>query len=357
MTPHFLIRWAADAIATWAREAPTSADGPHARIALCGPVIAGRGAIQVIPTWATETPPGTWVEAQLRVGSGEAWAKLFRVAVWDSAVAESRRTSFGAQTSPAGYLSTDTLMLAQPAAALQARVLLCAEPGAPMPELESLALCLTARGDESAPRGHGSAQSAARPSALRLPLLISQHFSYPDHAPLWSSPTALAMVLAYWHERTGYASLAPFLATESVPAIVAPMVYDPGWDGTGNWAFNTAFAASLGLTAYVTRIGSLAQLARWTDAGVPVPICIRWGPGELDGATGRSAGHITVVTGLAGERVLVAEPAARDPAVVARSYRADQLYACWQRASGGAAYLIHPQGWRTPRPGDGDAWT
>jgi hypothetical protein len=164
------------------------------------------------------------------------------------------------------------------------------------------------------------------------------------------------MALAYWHAHTGDPRLAPYASPAAVLALAVPAVFDPGWDGTGNWAFNTAVAANLGLVAYVTRLHSLDQLARWTAAGVPVPISIRWKPGELDGALGSSAGHITVVTGFDGDRVLMAEPAAREQAAVACSYRAEQLFACWQRASGGMAYIVHPPGWPRPAPGTGDAW-
>ncbi len=377
--PHTLIRWDADALTQWAHETPTSADGPAARVVLGGPLVAAHNVGTIIPTWAAVTPPGSWVEVQVRVCLGAADGQVFRIAAWDSAASASRRTSFAAQHGPAGHLSTDTLLLSRPAETLQARVLLCAEPGAALPTIESLALCLTAQAAEARPSAVSCQLSAVscqpsadsrqptavssqlsadsrQPSALRLPLLLSQYLSFPKYGHLWCSPTSLAMVLAYWHERTGDAHLAPFLAPESVSATVAPMVYDPGWGGTGNWAFNTAFAGALGLTAYVSRMHSLAQLARWTNAGVPVPLSMRWEPGELDGAAGRSAGHITVVTGFVGDRVLMAEPAARDLATIVRSYRADQLYACWQRASEGVVYLIHPQGWPTPKPGDGDAW-
>ncbi len=351
--PHTLIRWDADAIAGWERAAPTVADDPRARVALLGPLVAGGAAVEVIPTWAAETPAGAWIEVQLLVTRGEA-DRLFRVAAWDNAPADSRRGSFDAQAGPDGRMATDTVLLATPSDGLRARVLLCAEPGADMPELTALSLCLTAEGAARPPeRGEADALPA---SSLHMPLLISQYLSYPEYGPLWCSPTSVAMLLAYWHQRTGDPRLAAFLAPESVPATVAPMVYDPGWEGTGNWAFNSAFMASLGLSAYVTRFHSLAQLARWTAAGVPVAISIRWEPGELDGALGRSPGHITVVTGFLGDRVLMAEPATRDPATIARSYRADQLFACWQRASSGVVYLAHPFGWRGPAAGPGDAW-
>jgi hypothetical protein len=134
------------------------------------------------------------------------------------------------------------------------------------------------------------------------------------------------------------------------------MVYDPAWEGTGNWAFNTAYASSLGLTAYVTRMHSLAQVARWTDAGVPVVCSLAWKPGDLDGAPGTTVGHLNLIVGFAGEHVLVAEPASRDMGQIMRRYRANQFYNCWQRNSNGAVYVIHPPGWPRPTPGPGDAW-
>jgi hypothetical protein len=189
---------------------------------------------------------------------------------------------------------------------------------------------------------------------LHLPLLLSQ-YSY-DPRSAWCSPTSLAMVLAYWHKQTGDLRLRPFLVPECVPAAVAPMVFDPGWEGTGNWAFNTALAAALGLNAYFSRLHSLAQLARWTAAGVPVIVSVAWEEGEIEGAVGRTSGHITVVRGFEGDRALMAEPAARLPAPVERAYSAAQLFHNWQRTSQGGVYLIYPQGWAHPEPGDGDAW-
>jgi hypothetical protein len=356
MPPHTLVRWDAEAIAGWEREAPAPADDPQARIVIIGPETDAHGAVEAIPTWQADTPPGSWVELQLRARFGDRWSRFYRVAAWDGALTGSRRGSFDAQADADGQLATDTLLLTAPADALQARALLCAEPGADMPELEALAICLTAAGER--PAAALASQPSAlspQPAALTLPLLLSQ-YSYPDGGAAWCSPTTLTMALAYWHARGGDPRLEPFTAAQAVPDRAVPLIFDPGWDGTGNWAFNTALAASLGLTSYVTRLHSLEQLARWTAAGVPVPISIRWEPGELDGPIERSSGHITLVTGVAGDRVLMAEPAGRDESAVAFSYRADQLYACWQRASRGAVYILHPPGWPRPEPGEGDAW-
>ena len=42
--PHTLVRWDADAIATWERVGPTAEDEPAARVALLSPPIDSRGA-------------------------------------------------------------------------------------------------------------------------------------------------------------------------------------------------------------------------------------------------------------------------------------------------------------------------
>src|SRR5690606_5521880 len=77
----------------------------------------------------------------------------------------------------------------------------------------------------------------------------------------WCSPTSLAMVLDYFdalpppHE---YAWVEPQLPDRFVPYI-ARACFDHTYNGTGNWAFNTAFAATRGLEAFVTRLRSLAE--------------------------------------------------------------------------------------------------
>lgn len=348
--PHSLIYCSADDIAGWERAAPDPSDDPQARVALLGPELPAAAAIEAIPSWAAETPPGSWIELQLRARRGAHWSRFYRIAAWDDTLAGGRRTSFDSQRDEDGRVATDTLVLAGPADALQARVLLCAEPGADMPDLAGLTICLTREAPAPAP-----AISGLPASRVELPLLLSQH-AY-ESGGGWCSPTTVAMALAYWRDRVGEPRLAPFAGPACVPDLTAPGIYDPAWKGTGNWSFNVAFAAAHGLTAYVTRMHSLAQVARWTAAGVPVILSVAWQEGQLENAPGSTNGHLTMAVGSAGERVLMAEPASRGgPEAVARSYRADQLHACWQGNSSGTVYLIYPPGWPRPEPGPGDAW-
>ena len=82
------------------------------------------------------------------------------------------------------------------------------------------------------------------------------------------------MLLAYWHTRTGTARLAAFADRAAVSQLVAPCVYDPVYNGYGNWGFNTAYAAAQGLDAYLACFDSMAQLERWVAASVPVVISV-----------------------------------------------------------------------------------
>ncbi|NTW04238.1 MAG: peptidase C39 family protein, partial [Oscillochloris sp.] len=302
-------------------------------------------------TWGADTSPESWIEIQLRARLYDHWSKFYRVAVWDAALTASRRTSLSSQGDLDGRLATDTLLLAAPADAIQVRVLLCAAPGADMPDLDYLTLC----GSDRRQLVDALSLASVQQHMLRLPILLSQFLSF-SGGEGWCSPTSLAMCLAYWRQFTGDRRLSAFCDAACVPNLVVPMVYDPAWQGTGNWAFNTAYAASLGLTAYVTRMHSLAQVARWTAAGVPVICSLSWQLAEIDEAPGTTSGHLDVVVGFDGDYILVAEPASRNMVHIIRRYRADQFYACWQRSSNGTVYLLYPAGYACPAPSPGDAW-
>jgi hypothetical protein len=360
--PHTLTHFDSDAIDGWIREAPLPADDPQARIVLLGPELTLERVSEVIPTWAADTPTGSWVEIQLRAWVAGRWSRFYRIADWDSALVASQRTSFTSQQDDHGRVATDTLLLRSPAEAIQVRVLLCASPGADMPELQALTLCFTSQQAAGGGQEVGGASlpvaarlSSPKPSRLLLPRYYSQYLSFPGGAG-WCSPTALAMTLAYWHAQTGYSQLEAFNTASCVPDLAVPMIFDPQWGGTGNWAFNTAYAASLGLMAYVTRMHSLEQVACWTAAGVPVPFSLAWESGELDNAPDHTAGHLILIIGFEQGYALVAEPASHDIDQIIRRYRLDQLQDCWQRNSGGTVYLLYPPGWNRPAPGLGDAW-
>jgi hypothetical protein len=129
------------------------------------------------------------------------------------------------------------------------------------------------------------------------------------------------------------------------------MTFDHGYDGTGNWPFNTAYAASRTGHAFVTRFSSLRGVERFIAAGIPVVTSISFGRGELSGAPiSASNGHLVVVVGFTRTgRVVVNDPAASSRAGVRRTYARGQFENAWLKrypvgssmhGSGGLAYVI-----------------
>ncbi len=345
MTPHHLLyHWDEAAIDTWERAAPVSADDPHARIAMVSPPLVTHDALSIIPSWIADTPSASWIELQLRVQQHGTWSPWFRLAAWDSD--GTHRTSFADQRHEAGTVATDTLQLHTPAQAVQARALLCGLPGADMPAMSELFLCITTTAQPE------TASTQPFLSAISLPLLLCQ-YDYPGGEG-WCSPTAVHMVLAYWHAQVADPRLAPFAERTTLPDLTVAGIFDPGWNGTGNWSFNTAFAAQFGLRAYVTRFDTLEQVSRWTAAGVPVIISVAWEHGQVDDAPGRTSGHLTIVRGFTDTHALIAEPAGRER--ILRAYPQSQLATAWQANSVGTVYLIYPPDWPRPEPGPTDAW-
>jgi hypothetical protein len=90
----------------------------------------------------------------------------------------------------------------------------------------------------------------------------------------WCSPSSVAMVLSH------AGTLPP---TTDIP-IAAAEVFDPAYDGTGNWSFNAAWAATLAGHAFVTRLRDLRDAERFVDAGIPLVASVAYPRGALSGA-------------------------------------------------------------------------
>ena len=93
---------------------------------------------------------------------------------------------------------------------------------------------------------------------------------------------------------------------------VARRTYDAAYEGTGDWPFNTAYAASRGLDAFVTRLRSLTEAEALVAAGIPVIASVSFSNGALYGAPiSSTAGHLMVIVGFtATGDVVVNDPAA-----------------------------------------------
>ncbi len=127
-------------------------------------------------------------------------------------------------------------------------------------------------------------------------------------------------------------------------------VYDWIYDGYGNWPFNTAYAATKGMEAYVARFTRLAEVEKWVAAGVPVVVSYAWKKSDLTGAPiPSSSGHLAVIVGFdASGNPILNDPAAASDDEVQRTYDRAQFESLWLEHSGGTVYLIYPSGLTTP---------
>jgi len=162
---------------------------------------------------------------------------------------------------------------------------------------------------------------------------------YPEGVQIWCSPTSLTMVLGFWATKLGRPEL-----NYDVPE-VARGVHDPNWPGTGNWAFNTAFAgAHAGMRAYVARLGNVMQIEEWIQAGLPVIASVT--TGYLHGKEEKGTGHLIVVIGFTDKGDVVANDPGRK--AVRQIYSRENFGKAWAE-SGRTVYLIYPEGSKIPR--------
>ncbi len=321
---------------------------------------------EAIPSWNAQTPEGSRLDVLVRARRGGAWSGWYVLGQWCATTTAFARSSREGQEDSFGTVKTDTLVLASPADALQARIrFLVSVDKAPagtdgkasegLPFLRNFYLASSSSkakapsGAAATGGGPGARQGATalRGRVLEAVPTFSQ-MVYPDGGSTWCSPTSVSMVLSYWE---GGDEAAQACVRRAVAG-----VYDKAYDGYGNWSFNTAYAGTRGYDACVARFASLAELEPFIAAGIPVVMSVSWneeGGRPLPGApVKRSAGHLTLLVGFdaAGDPVMN-EPAAADPAGVRRGYPRASLEVRWLEASGGTVYLIVPSGKSLPGRG------
>ncbi|KRE95722.1 hypothetical protein ASG76_08915 [Nocardioides sp. Soil774] len=304
------------------------------------------GATALVPTWEATTPGRSLVRVEVRARAADgrtgSWDTM---ADWSLRTRPVPRTTYSGQTDDLGRVSADTWYAADAVTAWQVRVTLMRPRGSSLPvSLERVGAVASV--DASAPR------PTSRPGPAAGTVLDVPTYSQMVHAghypqwggggEAWCSATSTAMVLAYY----GVAPAPTGITPGHVDAVVdhtAKMVYDHGYRGTGNWAFNTAYAATLvGGDSYVTRMRDLREAEDYVAAGVPLVISVAFGRNQLTGAPiSASNGHLLVVVGFEADGdVVVNDSAGASNGEVRRVYDRAQLERVWIAASGGTAYVI-----------------
>ncbi len=247
---------------------------------------------QLIPSWNVTTPPKTAVLVQARIRGVHGSTGSFKtIATWATRDDLFHRTSGGPQSGPLVRLDTDTLKAARGISfkAYQLRILALRTPGTRVtPVVHSL--------QAVASRPATAAQPTSRrlfgAKELNVPRYsqMTHRGQYPRFGgggEAWCSATSLSMILGYYGKLPNKVNYAWVKRSYADPWVdhVARVVYDYGYEGTGNWPFNTAYAAALTGSAFVTRLPSLREAERFIHAGIPLAASISFGRGGLSRCT------------------------------------------------------------------------
>lgn len=300
----------------------------------------------VIPSWEASTPGASMVRVQVRARAADGTVGTWdNIAEWSTTSSPVRRSTHASQRDDLGRVNVDTWVAHRSVSSWQVRVMLLREPGSRLPVvLERVGG--VASGTITPP------VTTSRPGpnvGTVLPVPTYSQMVHRGHSPewggggqAWCSPTSLAMVLGYYGIRQDLSD-DERAHPDGVVDHTARMVYDHGYGGTGNWAFNTAYAATLvDGDSFVARLRDLRQAENYIARGIPLIVSIAFGRGELRGAPISSTnGHLVVVVGFRPNGdVVVNDPAGATNSAVRRVYDRAQFERIWLRASSGTAYVV-----------------
>lgn len=318
--------------AAWVRAERAVGSG---EVVLESPVIDSSAAWnELVVSWNVEPAAGAGlgVDAQARVG--ERWTRHYRLGEWSlDGATPVRRTSVDGESDEDGAVKTDTLVLRGAATGVRVRLRLSGVLAAEPERLRwvTVALCDSKQRDE--PR---VARSDVWGTTLDVP--ERSQVAYLD-GRAWCSPTSVSMLLAWWARELGRPEL-----DRDVPE-VAQGVHDPGWPGTGNWPFNTAYAGSFqGMRGCAARLRDLQDVEALVRARIPVVLSVN-APALRGKPVTPDGGHLVICVGFTGEGdVVVNDPWARldEGQRVRRVYRREFVERAWSHAER-LAYLIAPE--------------
>lgn len=285
--------------------------------------------VQVVPSWNADTPGDSALDITLEIAD-----EPYRLGVWSLTESAGIRTSFPEHKGKSGYVSTDTFIAYQPQNRLRVRVKPIAGKDGLMPKLDTFYVSFVGREPGTTHYSGPNIDSLMVPKRAQL--------NYPNGNVL-CSPTCVSMMTWYWAQQLKRPKI-----DRDVPAVSAG-IFDPEWNGTGNWSFNVAYAARVpGLTAYVTRLEGTADLAAWVKAGVPVACSVRYGLLKGNAEPSENDGHLVVVTGFRDGMMTFNDPGRN---VVQMEYKQTDFERAWAR-SHNTVYLVYPNRWIIPkRPG------
>jgi hypothetical protein len=308
---------------------------------------------QLIPSWNADTPIGTWIEIEMQARTASLReTRWWRMGMWAFGDETVRRTSFSGQSDADGVVETDTFKTrAEKMSAYRIRLTLARASGVTAtPNVRAIGAVVSDT-RSFAPR-YGSPRYVERAMELAVPrysqeIHAGEFPEYDGGGEAWCSPTSTQMVVEYWGKRVSPSEVAWVPYADPQIDYAARYTYDATYRGTGNWPFNTAYAARFGLATRVLQLGSLNEAERYIVAGVPLVASITHAPGALPGFLNNAGtdGHLLVIIGFtASGDVIANDPAAFSNAGVRRVYPRAAFERSWLGGSGGVVYVIAASG-------------
>jgi hypothetical protein len=323
---------------------------------------------ELIASWEAKTPGDSWIEVEVKGraadGRRSSWDLMGRWAAGDKFV---ERTTVSGQSDDLASVNVDTWKAPAGLVAYRLRVTLGRRAGAGSnpPSVGAVSAMASRLPSGSVQASAPGVVSKAGGKVLAVPtysqMIHQGHYpQWGNGGEAWCSPTSTSMVLGYYDALPVAKDYSWVPAGHPDPWVdhAARMTYDHGYDGTGNWPFNTAYAARQTGSAFVTRLRSMREAEVLVAAGIPVVISIAFDRGQLTGAPiSASNGHLMVVVGFtANGDVVVNDPAGASNGAVRRTYDRGQLENTWLPRSGGTAYVITDADRPLPSPEKHSNW-
>jgi len=312
---------------------------------LSPPIDPGMEWDELVLSWGGTASQNERLSFFVRMVGRDSASVFYHLADWNGAPmafgsAAGERTSVNGQKDEWARVDTDTLTALRGSKLIELKVVAFMGKDGAQPKLEPekllrrVTLSFRNSGVETIER---DANMAAWGPIMEPPQRAQMSY---ENGGVICSPTATSMVLGFCAKTLSKPEL-----DKDVPEVVRG-VFDPAYKGTGNWSFNVAYAASLGLRAEVLRLSDLRDLEDLVAAGIP-PVC-SVSYAMLKGKPEKEPddGHLVVLVGFNKE----GDPVFNDPGrnQVRQTYKRDDFKRAWA-SSGRTIYLIHPDSVARPK--------
>ncbi len=287
---------------------------------------------ELVASWNFRGDPTNTITIEAMAVFTNRATKWYSLGRWSLNPAEEQhRSSVRGQKDENGTVQTDILKLRGPALAVEIRITLSPDTDPANLKLLGLSFCNTSV-------TLSPLESNKTVWGKTLNVKERSQSNYPDGINEWCSPTSISMLMSFWSTNLNRPEL-----DYDVPD-VARGVHDPGWTGTGNWPFNTAFAGSHeGIRSYVTRLSDVSELEDWIEAGIPLAISVSYG--YLKGLPDKNNGHLVVCIGFDESGNIIVNDPGRG--MVRQVYQRENLIKAWAE-SRHTVYIVHPENWKVP---------